>query len=426
MKRMGIVLVGIVLVIGCIFLFNQKDTKEILITEEQELDNTSLVFMLQDEEGNYDKSDTLPSTGYTLNASKSVCSDNATPTWEDNKLYINNLTKKGTSCYLYFDKKPMAMNTILANKEIRTRSDFSTTITETTTGVIYASLDETQYDNDGKVYYFAGNPTDNWVRFGGFYWRIIRVNGDGSIRLIYSGDSSSGPVTTGKETQIGTSAFNEQYNDNAYVGYMYGSTGQSSYAPTHANNNSSTIKIILDNWYQNNLLSYSTYISVKTEFCGDRQPSTSSSTSNGSGGTGTTETYYGAYIRLQTNRIPPTFKCNNLNDLYTINSSTKGNKVLDYPIGLITADEVAYAGSRMSTTENIYNTFLNTEQTYWTITPHRFMTAAELLYVSLYGSLVWTLPTFSAGVRPVINLDANVTLSGSGTSTDPYVVEGAM
>ncbi len=89
--------------------------------------------------------------GYTLNASKSVCSNDTTPTWEDNKLYLDNLTKNGTSCYLYFDIKPLAMNRIIANKEIRTRDDFSVTITETTTGVIYKSLDSTQYDNDGQV-----------------------------------------------------------------------------------------------------------------------------------------------------------------------------------------------------------------------------------------------------------------------------------
>ena len=87
---------------------------------------------------------------------------------------------------------------------------------------------------------------NNWVSFAGFYWRIIRINGDGSIRLIYSGDSSSGPVETGESTQIGTSAFNEQFNDNAYVGYMYGTSGSGTYEETQANINDSTIKTVLD------------------------------------------------------------------------------------------------------------------------------------------------------------------------------------
>ena len=133
MKRIGLVLVGVVLVIGGIFLFSKKDTEKVMITEEQELENTSLVFMLQDEEGNYNKSDTLPNSGYSFNASKSVCTDNTTPTWEDNKLYLNNLTKRGTSCYLYFDKQlcpegASACNTILAGRTVQTRSlPFTTT-----------------------------------------------------------------------------------------------------------------------------------------------------------------------------------------------------------------------------------------------------------------------------------------------------------
>ena len=140
--------------------------------------------MLQDEEGNYNKSDTLPSMGYTLNASKSVCSNNTTPTWEDNKLYLNNLTRNGTSCYLYFDIKPLAMNTILANSTVHEGTpDFSQV----------ATADEGMYkveDDLGMSYYFRGAVENNYVKFAGYWWRIVRINGNGSIRLIYDGTSA--------------------------------------------------------------------------------------------------------------------------------------------------------------------------------------------------------------------------------------------
>ena len=428
MKRMGIVLVGIVLVIGCIFLFNQKDTKEILITEEQELDNTSLVFMLQDEEGNYDKSDTLPSTGYTLNASKSVCSDNATPTWEDNRLYLNNLTKKGTSCYLYFDKKPMAMNTILADKTIDdSRSGAITgTLTTDTTGTIYSVADDW-----GTSYVYAGAPTDNWVQFAGFYWRIIRINGDGSIRLIYNGTSTA---TTGTSTQIQTSAYNSTYNDNAYVGYMYGSIGASSYSATHANTNNSTIKGILDSWYKTNIVDkgHSDKVSTEAGFCNDRKTQSGVISGYGTTGYGTNATGYAPAGRLMSNgryksSQAPSLKCSQIgNDMFTVSGSSKGNHKLTYPVGLITSDEVVLAGGFGGSNNTSY--YLYTNQYYWTMSPSDadsdgwagvFLVLSDGNFGNRWVNRAW-------GVRPVINLKADITITGEGTSTDPYVVEGAM
>ena len=412
MKKVGFIITCMVILLGVI-LFLPKEKEQILVEDRNE-ENTNLVFMLQDEEGNYNKSDTLPSMGYTLNASKSVCSNDTTPTWEDNKLYLDNLTKNGTSCYLYFDIKPLAMNRIIANKEIRTRDDFSVTITETTTGVIYKSLDSTQYDNDGEVYYFAGNPQDNWAKFGGFYWRIIRINGDGSIRLIYQGTDAN---ATGEGTQIGTSVFNSLYNDNAYVGFKYTS------GSVHGTGTNSIILTALNSWYTSNLSSYADKIEENAGFCGDRTPSTSNTTSNNQGGTGTTETYYGTYIRLETNK-QPTFECENDNDLYTTSGSSSGNKALQYPIGLITADEVAYAGGVNEVSNSGY--YLYTGQNYWTMSPS-FYSSYGYMFVVDFDGLLNNLRyvNYSFGVRPVINLRSDVTLTGSGTTTDPYVVEGA-
>ena len=331
---------------------------------------------------------------------------------ETGSLSIGPFTKKGTKCTLYFDEVTgQTIQDILANYTTRlTRSDFSTTVTETTTGTIYYAN-----DRDGITYYFAGNPTDNWVRFAGFYWRIIRINGDGSIRLIYQGTNAS---TTGGETQIGTSAFNTyDIADNMYVGYMYTNN------QVHGVGTSSTIKRVLDTWYRDNLeTDYDGYIDKDAWFCGDRSPSTSDSSSNGLGGTGTTTTYYGGYVRLRTNKTP-SFDCTNDSDLYTVSSSNKGNKALTYPIGLITADEVAYAGGTSSGNNSYY---LYTSEWYWTITPYDFERNHPFVFqvYSGGGFGIYYQVNYAIGIRPVINLktDTLFEAGGTGTSTNPYVV----
>ncbi len=413
MKKIGLVILGIgVLLIGIISF--SKEEKKVLVEEEINNSNTSLVFMLQDEEGNYNKSEELPSSGYSFNTSKSVCSNNTTPTWEDNKLYLNNLNKNGTSCYLYFDRMG-AKDTILLGKEIKIRIlpfTTSTTVTDTTTGTIYKAEDD-----DGDTYYFAGNPQDNWVKFAGYYWRIIRINGDGSIRLIYSGDEASGPVTTGRETQIQMSAFNSNHDRSEYVGYMYSLDEQ------HGNTTNSDIKTVVDEWYNKYLINYADYISKEAGFCGDREMASGHVWSSQP----TSNIHYASYGRLiqSGNSVNPTFKCSNSNDLYTVSDSSKGNKKLSSPIGLITADEVVMVG--LSWRGSAVNNYLYTDQEYWTMTPTYFKAMdfyTEMFNVGL-GSLIWSGSTARKGVRPVINLARDVTLSGTGTASDPYIVEGA-
>ncbi len=267
-------------------------------------------------------------------------------------------------------------------------------------------------DDDGATYYWRGNVDNNWVSFAGYYWRIIRINGDGSIRLIYSGEGS--PQTTGTGTQIGTSEFNNSYRNNMYVGYMYTSGN------VHGTGTSSTIKGVLDNWYLTNIQNkgYSGYIDTNAGFCGDRSIDPTSSGT----GLGTSSTDYGADYRLSNNKTP-TFGCSSDSDLYTVGSSNKGNKALTYPVGLITADEVAYAGGVYLTSNNSYHLYTN--QYYWTMSPHFFRSAgsASVFVVDIDGKLVndWVNDAF--GVRPVINISPDVRITGSGTIQDPYVVQ---
>ena len=315
-------------------------------------------------------------------------------------------------------KKVLLNEAILANATTQTtRTDFSTTVEETTTGTIYYAD-----TSKGRTYYFAGNPTDNWVRFAGFYWRIIRINEDGSIRLIYNG---TGTGTTGTSTQLQTSAFEYTYGDNTYVGYMMGldnqcpsgscsgSTRTSSYNQSVSNSYDSMIKGVLDDWYEKNLQSHADKISTEAGFCGDR-------TYVSGKAYGISITDYGAYNRLYINKTP-SFECTNTTDLYTVSSANSGNKALDYPIGLITADEVAYAGGVYGQTNNGY--YLYTNQYYWTMSPYRFDGSNAVVFrVNSSGNLNDYYVRSSNGVRPVINLKANTKFQGSGTESDPYVV----
>ena len=372
--------------------------------------------------GEYVEIEEMPSSGYVINEEKSYCTLDNVNKDEESILYTNENgehvfsgLKKSSKCYLYFDigQTVIGGGQILDNYLVQlTRDDFSTTVTETTTGTIYYAD-----TSKGRTYYFAGNPTDNWVYFAGFWWRIIRINEDGSIRMIYNGKSTN---VSGEETLIGESAFHTTWGKIEWSGYMY-QEGQ-----THGLQTDSTVKKMVDDWYASNLLYYTQYLSTEAGFCGDREPSTSSSTSNGSGGTGITTTYYGAYIRLVNSSKNPTFECQNDSDLYTVASSSDGNRALIYPIGLISADEIVYAGGSWESSNKKY--FLYNNQTYWTMSPYQFDGSDNHSYVfRMYtdGSLDYWRIYIEMGVRPVINLKADVILSGSGTTSDPYQVEGA-
>ena len=368
----------------------------------------------------YTKTDTIPD-GYVLNESESYCTINGEEDTSISLSYdtstkslsVTPMTTRGTKCYLYFDEKGITnIQELIASKNLATRTDFSTTLTEDTTGTIYYAD-----TSKGRTYYFAGNPADNWVKFAEYYWRIIRINEDGSLRLIYQGESAN---TTGTGTQItvdgsNTSAFNSSYNDNAYVGFKYTTNN------VHGTGTNSTILNELNEWYQDNLSSYADKIDGNAGFCGDRSPSTSSSSTNNQGGTGTTTTYYGAYIRLYNNGTP-TFKCSNSSDLFTVSSSNKGNKALQYPIGLITLDEAWYAGGYTSNNTSYY---LYTGQTYWTMSPYTVDSNgwALVFLVSTGGRFYSSWVYGRYGVRPVINMKADIQFSsGNGTSDKPFVV----
>ena len=412
MKR-KLIVCSLILISFVTYFIVSYDNKEVMQVSNLDNNLNDIAFYIQKEEGSeeYNSVDTIPSKddGYVFK--EAVCNDNSEVSFNNYlwRLEVSNMEQGKVRCKLYFDIDDAIARKYILSLNIVNEStpDFSKTAT-TDEGIFTAE------DDYGTSYYWRGAVTNNYFYFAGYYWRIIRINGDGTLRLIYQGTDAN---ATGEGTQIGTSVFNSLYNDNAYVGFKYTS------GSVHGTGTNSIILTALNSWYSSNLSSYTDKIDENAGFCGDRTPSTSNTTSNNQGGTGTTETYYGTYIRLETNK-QPTFECENDNDLYTTSGSSSGNKALQYPIGLITADEVAYAGGVNEVSNSGY--YLYTGQNYWTMSPS-FYSSYGYMFVVDFDGLLNNLRyvNYSFGVRPVINLRSDVTLTGSGTTTDPYVVEGA-
>ena len=290
------------------------------------------------------------------------------------------------------------------NADTTTTIDFSKTSVQDNNNGIYTTTDT---ESGKPVYYYRGN-VDNRLIFANFCWRIVRTTETGGVRLIYDGKPSNGQCNnTGSNSTIGSSAFNSTYNDAKYVGYMYGSSIDDT-----ANTNDSTIKTFIDTWYKTNMTNYTSQLEDMV-FCNDRSYTTSNS-----------NLYFGARTRLYTNK-QPTLKCQNTKDKFTV-SADNGNGVLTYPVGLITADELSYAGGvYYSSSSDINSSFyLYIGKWFWALSSAYFNgTYAGEFDLYSDGSLHFNYVHNLAGVRPSISLKSGSEISsGSGTSTSPYIV----
>ena len=306
------------------------------------------------------------------------------------------------------------------NTTIKTRTDFSSVFTETNTGTLYKSTESIAGNTPKEVYYFAGNAKNNWVKFAGYYWRIIRTNHDGSIRLLYSGTS---PDTT--EGYIGTSAFNTEFNSPKYVGYMYGDSDVD-LDKARTNTNNSTIKTYIDNWYSNNLSAYTKYLSKDAVYCNDRKAPNYSASD-----------YFMYYAYTRLNAGNPTYDCEDSSDAFSGSTTGGGNVKLTYPIGLMTADEITYAGGYNDTslTSPYAWYYFNsaggsiTGSTYWwLLSPAGWNGDSAYSWFVAGSDYPSNLNCYyahdSGGVRPAISLKGNlVWKSGNGGSASPYEVE---
>ena len=256
------------------------------------------------------------------------------------------------------------------------------------------------------------------------YWRIIRTNSDGSIRLLYSGTS-----TDTSDAFIGANPYNVNAGSSKYVGYMYGDS-DSTLEEARTNTNDSTIKTYIDNWYENNLTSYTNYLSNDAVYCNDRELasgynySTKPSTSE--------QIYFKAYDRVNINKAP-TYDCTNSKDAFSVNNA---EAKLKYPVSLVSADEIAYAGGVYGqnapmwySTNSTYKSITGSS-TWWLLSPIYWGGSSTLAtnwqingsdyYSSLGNSSV---NYYNNAIRPVTSLKSCVQWkSGDGSASNPYEI----
>ena len=403
----------------------------------------------------------------------------------------------GTIYIREFTKPTMKLTDKLMadNPTIGPRTTF-TAFTETNTGTLYKATEQIGTNESKDVYYFAGDAKNNWVKFGkttessctykgeevlfanmtnlttktpenetecistnictvgevgvyfvgltesecsgiegtkwitekatwngtstkDIYWRIIRTNADGSIKLLYAGTS---PDTD--KAYVGASAFNTTMDDPMYVGYKYGTTG--SLENNRLNTNDSTIKTYVDNWYKNNLTAYTKYLSKDAVYCNDRNLASGQTYS-----TSTTNLFnYASYERIPNKQ--PTYNCTNISDAFSVNNTSAK---LDYPVGLMTIDELSYAGGQAYTKLTApyawYYTNANGESItgstdFWALSSNGWGANSFGWFVRGSvdpGCLNGIDVDGSNAVRPSVSLSScNLISRGNGNPENPYVV----
>lgn len=346
---------------------------------------------------------------------------NTTPSLVVNGTQVENVNFNGVELdkvvyngITIFEKQlgKLLKDAILANSTLNEGTpDFSLTATTDegmfeTDDSIYATTDNL----NPKSYYFRGAVTNNYVKFANFWWRIIRINGDGTIRMIYDGTSGH---ANGEETKDSLAIISQSYNTSIdrseYVGYTYTSGSQRPSSTTSGT--SSNAKTQLENWYNSNLVSYADKI-ADGKFCNDRNVASGYTWSSQP----TSGFYYAGYDRSGTkssSSVTPTLSCTST-DVYTLK------------VGLITMDEVVYAGSKNLTNNEYY--YLYNNNAFWLMTPcewHYNSTSsryAKVFALFVGGSLYNARVNNLYGLRPVINLVADVQVIGTGTINDPYVI----
>ena len=331
-------------------------------------------------------------------------------------------------------KAPTVSNlaeTILANNEVKTPITTPGAAISTAEEALLASAE----DDYGTSYYFRGAVKNNYVEFANKCWRIVRISGDGSVKLILHNDNKAGvanPCDAANNSASAafarysgttyTSAFNTNYNDNAYVGFKFGTIGAIDYASTHANTNNSTILTKLETWYNNNLKTYESVIDDNV-WCNDKIHIVTDKTYDPWGdkpnglGYGTNVTYYGATQRLTSKSnsaggTGPSLKCNG--ELSKITSK----------VGLITADELAFAGYARGLSNTTTYLQENTTDTYWwSLSPGGFGGGnASVWFVHGDGGFGSGIVNSPGAVRLSISLKSTTNVTGNGTSDKPYKV----
>ena len=400
--------------------------------EDNETSDTSNFVYIENEIGEYENyvGSSFPNHNYILNEEKSYCNYGGAI---ENNLSLNSvsfLTSGSENCYLYYDRQTFkdAILTSNAPKEtadkLQTVEDVKKAISNKGTPdfSIISTSNEGMYaatDDYGTSYYFRGAVNNNWVKFAGYYWRIVRIDGNGNIKLIYSGtdvttengiinnepqDIASNKSFMTKDNKIKGTFIGleyEVYVKPTGVGYIYGSK----YYEVNGTSRTSNAKSLIDAWAKTNLNSYSEYM-IPSVFCVDRT------------GTGKNEfkllqsgpLYYSPYTRARNNN--PSLKCTNNKD--KLNSN----------IGLLSSDESIFAGAVHNKKNIDYYLFSN--DSYWLLSPALYSSQgfAYVHKITNEGSLgehgVLS-EGYDIGLRPVIYLKGNLYATGTGLYNDPFI-----
>lgn len=302
-------------------------------------------------------------------------------------------------------------------------------------------------DDYGTSYYFRGNVQNNYVIFAGKCWKIVRIDGNGNIKLWLWNNTN----TCNSKNALQGTKFNDLSNNNAYVGYMYGdinstkfSTGDFEHPGVHDNIYPSTIFQNLATWYDTTFDTDNTskYIDMLADviWCGDKKPTTTSENV----GIGTTTTNYGFDGRVSN----PTLICQDAGfngnlSRYTAYSGSdviygdinnqKGNGDLKitkegvtkyYKVGLLTGDEVSFAGGKQIA--NIYY-YLNSGANNWLMSAGHFFNDAFVYSIFYNGAIGKRNVINQDGIRPSIALIPSVTLKQDvqgqdGTKEHPFEI----
>ncbi len=229
--------------------------------------------------------------------------------------------------------------------------------------------------NDGLIkfdnaYYFRGSVLNNYMKINNLLFRILGINPDGSIRLIYINDTLE-------------SSYNNNRNKENYLDFK-----------------TSNIFTYLNDWYNNNLIDYDKYI-ISYDFCSDTSYEKYYNKIN-----------YGSYLRLFSD-VTPSLTCGETDKEY--------GGIINNKVGLITMDEVAIAGG--SSRENNQSYYLYTGKAYYTMSPNNYYYGANMGIVNEYGKLTETRVTNKLSIYPVINIDGSLFVKGSGTIDSPYELD---
>ena len=228
----------------------------------------------------------------------------------------------------------------------------------------------TSTNTGNPTYYFRGNVDNNYVSFAGKTWRIVRINEDGTVRLVLNDSiNSSGNM------------YNNNYKGSTSIYYSVGtSIGETNFP---------NARYALENWYTTNIGNIDGYASKIADKSGN---------------------YFCEAIRTSID-----------NPIFTCNVDSNGHQYVDTNIGLVTVDEAVLAG--------MPNSYLYKGQSWWTMSGYGMMGSGNNRYAYAWSYYISTnkIETSTVGtfnrIYPVINLKADVTVTDAGTSTNPYVVE---